>query len=778
MFWSILMALSSLIVICYGEERDCLDHSSLLGSSYWINIKCRTLDTKTKVTVKTSNDYECLSFNHTYFGFSFYYVYGSSLTNSVNFTLILAAYPESCTDRIRHVQIYYYALGGIQRTFNFSVLRPFVRWLEIKYFHMRLLESDNEKANCSNDLDVAIFQVKLKVSVSFNIGVKYDEDVCEQMFNQANIQVLRLGDVANTMIKRNVFAFRQTDAVKNLRAKISTFFLTGYGLKLDMTVFPIKVFSQTKRIILEGTLERFDSRVLISSGVEEIKIFSWGMKKFLHNNLDWLDFANNRSSKNPLKIFLNGANIKPTAKNVKKDASYHRIYDQYRAVYQLDPDYADLFKDNSSFCLFHRLIKKKLNVRLNGFMFELQGQRSCDCTLFWLFNSFMNKLEDVIFYKNLVECDRIWSDLQRDCQIKSMIARCELQTIHRILEPNGYTFVWKMKFTEFVLNTVMASAINCFAVLLNAFVVFVFRRMWASGDFRKKKLTDKSQPMWDYVYFNTFFVLLQALIFALEPLTACIEYDGIYCSPFILTRFAHAFYLFVQSYLGNVFKLMANITNTLFVFYRFGINSDRLAKFRKARPVRMIAIFLVPVLVISVITVFVNDRFNFDMLTHDEFYYLYRPRQSSPAPLLRLIFMLNMILGDAVFNLINLALDLRLLLFLRSFHQSQRKEAAETRVTKMIVLNGLFSFLFRAPEMALSILFIVYSFNPFIFPSCVFTSEPTHSACPSLFKISRLIYSFSFFENFILLFLFNAEFRAQISNSSSLSASKAKTYKT
>nr|QVK45953.1 G protein-coupled receptor [Proales similis] len=730
-------------------------------TNYWIQIVCPPLRPGSEVLVDHMHNYRCSDYNKTFFHAWFPFMFDTSLKSSINFTAILASYPIACKDKLEGVEVNYFAITGIHRTFTVSAFKQRVQSLTIQYFHMRLLESDNEKANCSNDLDVAIFKVTQPITVLFDLGVKYDEDVCEQMFNQANIRNFKLTEMVDSMIKRNVFGILKTVAVTDLRAKISTFLITGYGLKLDMTVFPIKVFSQTKGIIFEGILEKFDSKVLISSGVEEIRISSWGMKKFLHNNLDWLDFANERSSNKTLRIILNGANLRPSSETL--DYIYHRATTQYDNLYQLDPDYADLFKDNSSFCLFHRLIKKKLNVRLGGFMFEVQGQHHCDCTLFWLLKTFMNTPQDVIYYTYLVECDLLWNDLQRECDFTAMAARCELQTIHRISEPNGYTFVWKIKFTEFVLNTVMASAINCFAVLLNAFVVFVFRRMWASGDFRKKKLTDKSQPMWDYVYFNTFFVLLQALIFALEPLTACIEYDGIYCSPFILTRFAHAFYLFVQSYLGNVFKLMANITNTLFVFYRFGINSDRLAKFRKARPARMIAILLVPVLVISVITVFVNERFNWNVFIEDQFEYLSRDKykQRSLSPTLKVIYLLNMFLGSVVFTVISLSVDMRLLFFLRSFQQSNRKEEAENRVTKMIVLNGFFSFLFRMPEMAVSILYFAFTFNPLIFPACVFRAEPTHSVCPSLLKISRFFFSLSFFENFILLSLFNHEFKIQ-----------------
>nr|QVK45951.1 G protein-coupled receptor [Proales similis] len=722
-------------------------------------ISCPFISAGSKVLFEHKPSYECSSYNRTWLKAWFPFMLDTSLKNFIGFPTIFASFPSSCQENLNEVRLRIHQVTGIHRTFRCSALEKRVDYLYVEYSHIRLLESDHERANCSNDLGVSIFDTEIPVKLIFDYGVKYDEEICEQMFNKANIESIQLSEIVDSVIKRNVFGIQQTDAVKDLNSNVGILFLLGYGLKLENKTFPIKVFSKTTLLRLKGTLERVDPRILVSSNLVKIEIFSWHMKKFLHNNLDWLDFANERSSNETLRVILNGANLSPSPEIGLQ--FYHRYTDQYDQLYQLDPDYADLFKDNSSFCLFYRLKQKNLNVRLNGFMFEIGALHHCDCTLYWLHLTFINSPEDVLYYTHLVECRRHSTALQRECDIPAMAARCDLQTIQPISEPNGYTFVWKIKLTEFVLTTVMASAINCFAVLLNLFVILVFGRMWASEEFRKKKLTDKNQPLWDYVYFNVYFVLFQALIFALEPLTACIEYNGIYCSPLMLTRFAQAFYLFVQSYLGNVLKLMTNVTSTLFVIYRFGINSDRLAKFREASPVRMIAILLVPALAISFITVFVNERFDYKVFGENLFNYLFRERYlyRLPSPILKFVYLLNILLGSVVFPLINLTIDMRLLCFLRSFHRSFRKEEAENRVTKMIVLNGLFSFLFRMPEMAVSTLFLAYTFKPLLFPACAFAEEPVYSACPSLLKISRFFYTFTFFENFILLFLYNPEFK-------------------
>nr|QVK45957.1 G protein-coupled receptor [Proales similis] len=760
----VLILFLSLAGISCGLEQYCISYSNKDQLPCKIQIKCpKNIDFGEKqLQLRHLSDYECCSriATHLVF-FNFYLPFDSktSLKRSINLSSALTGYPLACLNKKKYFNMRYYGLSGIHKEYKVVTLgsngKNSVIFTSLRF---KLMENDREMAVCSRDLNTSVFQSSEKIDLNLNAEVKLYEDTCIRMFTNASISELTMDGIADSLVKRNLFGIGGADAVQDLSCFIGSVFFKGYQVAMTERSFPTKVFSQTSLMQIRGTINRFEARILCSSNLNEIDLSVTGLRKFLHNNPNWLDFANERSTNKTLGLSLNQYGARPTE---SKAAGFNkRFHLQYDNLYEIE-EKLSLFEDNSSFCIFYQFKRKNLNVRIYGLLLEEQGQQSCDCTLFWLLNTYMNTPSYTLYYGYMTACESRRQELEKECDFDAMGARCQIQTIEPVTEPNSYSYVWNLKLAEYVLNTIMASALNSVAVLVNLFVILVFRSMRSSEEFRKKKLTDKNQPLWDYVYFNTFFVLLQALIFALEPLTACIEYDGIYCSPFILTYFGKAFYLFVQSYLANVLKIMANVTNTLFVLYRYGINKDRLAKFRKRSPLKIVMICMCPALSISIITLFVNERFDMDLLNKDEFVYLSRVNYlndfSNPA--LEGAYLINKLLGCVVFIVFNLFIDLRLLLFLRTLQQARRKEEAEARITKMIVLNGLFSFLFRMPEMVASLLFVLFTFYPLIFPACILSLEPTHSACPSLSKISQFFYSFSFYENCLLLVIFNPEFK-------------------
>nr|QVK45958.1 G protein-coupled receptor [Proales similis] len=761
----LILILTLIEAICRAEASvQCSSDSNRLYSQCYIIMKCPQIEagreSQLEIQHKNKNTQECCDNSEVDFSFNFPFMFDTNLRDSVNYSSIYASYPANCVKNKKTISANYYAINAIDIRYKVEALGSNIIQIKIRYGLFQLVDG-KRPVECSKDLNVSTFRSDNEFDLVINIGIKYTQDTCDQLFNQANLNHFTMTELVDSMIKRNIFAFEEARAIKDLNSSIKYLDLYGYGIRLDRQTFPSRVFGKTTQILIEGVVEKFQSEIFNSSSLRKLDFYITSLRRFLHNNVDWLDLANHRLTDKPLKVFLNGAKGKPNPANIR-DGIINRLRSQYDNLYQLDPE-DHLFDDNASFCIFYRVKELNLNVQLKGLIFERQGQHSCGCTLFWLWKSFLRNQFDFFYYQDLIECERRSNELERECDLEKMASNCHLKTVQPITDENGYTFIWKLKIAEFILNTVTASAVNCLAVLLNVHVVIVFRRMMSSSEFRKKKLTDKNQPMWSYIYYNTYFVLLQALVFAMEPLTACIEYKGIYCSPLMLTRFAQAFYLFVQSLAGNSLKLMANVTNSLFVLYRFGVNTDSLARLRSSRPLKVVLCCIPAALALSTIILFMNERFDLSVFEDDLLDYLLRDKFKNrrPSTVLQVFYLINMLLGNMVFTLFNLAIDIRLLCFLRSFQAERRKEGVEKRVTKMIVLNGLFAFLFRMPEIAVSISYVVFTFEPLLFPECSLNWEPNHSACPSLMKISRFFYSFTFFENYILLMLFNPDFKKQ-----------------
>nr|QVK45947.1 G protein-coupled receptor [Proales similis] len=701
----------------------------------------------------------CSSVRRVGYLFQNYFIIDSVLDDSVSFFPFFESVPIDCQQKDKLLTIDLAAITGIQRSFKVTALAPGYKEITLIASNLRMMENEIDKADCSKNLNASIFQTDQTLDLTFAIGLRYDQDTCDQLFHMAKISYFEMYDLVDSMIKRNIFGVERTSAVEDLQSNIETVIFRGYALALNQKSFPVRVFGKASRLTVKGTIKQFQGQILRGSELNKIKLKISGVRKFLHNNLDWLDYTDERSTNKTLRVFLDGKEENGWNSNNEYDT-----YDEMRIknyLYQIDSEMTVF--ETQTFCQFYRLKQKNLNLEIYGKVFQNQAERICDCALLWLLKSYKSNPDYLYFRGAFKECSRHQDELEKSCDFEAMASRCLFDSIEPITESSGYSFVWTVKFTHFVLNTVMTSSLSCLAFALNLFVVYVFHRLRSSEQFRKKKLTDKNQSLWTYVYYNAIFVSLQALIFAFEPLTACIQNDGIYCSPLILTHFGQGFYLFVQSYLGNALRLIANVTNSLFVLYRFGMNADRLAKLRKAKPKKVVFICMLPVLLISVITLFVNERFDLKVFNGDKFHYILRGIRDHQLPTLtlKIIFLTNMILGNIVFNLLNVIVDLRLLIFLRNLKNASRKEEAEARVTKMIVFNGVFSFLFRTPEMAFSISYLVFTFNPLLFPSCELTRDITLSACPSLAKISQFFFSFSFFENFILLYLFNPEFNQQ-----------------
>nr|QVK45948.1 G protein-coupled receptor [Proales similis] len=738
-------------------ETYCISECKKHGSQCNIEIKCDPNRPREINSTRLIGEVCCSSARRVAFSIKSSLMINSILDDKISFYPIFNDFPIDCQKKNKLFVIAVATITGIHRSFKVAAFAPGHKQITMLVTRLSMMENEQERVDCSKNLNASVFASDEVLDIIFSLGVKYEEDTCEQLFHMAKISFLKMYSLADSMIKRNIFGIAKTSGIKDLRSDIGIVTLKGFAIALNENSFPMTIFSQTRLLVVQGVLKRFQAEILIGSRMNKIILEISSVRKFLHDNLYWLDFTNHRLSRMKLSIDLYGR--KQKLNKFKNDEEFYSESQPYEYLYQIDGE-TTVF-DNTTFCIIYRFYRKNLNLEIYGQVFRNQAKTTCDCALFWILKTYNPDYLD--FDGASEECGRRHQELDKSCDFDAMAARCNLKTIEPIAGAQGYSFVLPIKFTHFVLNTVMTSSLSCVAFALNLFVVYVFHRMRSSEQFRKKKLTDKNQSLWTYVYYNAIFVSLQALIFAFEPLTACIQNDGIYCSPLILTHLGQGFYLFVQSYLGNALRLIANVTNSLFVLYRFGMNADRLAKLRKAKPKKVVFICMLPVLLISVITLFVNERFDLKVLNDDPFNYLFRDiyEHELPTLTLKIIFLTNMILGNIVFNLLNVIVDLRLLIFLRTLKSASRKEEVEARVTKMIVLNGVFSFLFRTPEMAFSISYLVFTFNPLLFPSCELTRDITLSACPSLAKISQFFFSFSFFENFILLYLFNPEFNQQ-----------------
>nr|QVK45971.1 G protein-coupled receptor [Proales similis] len=414
----------------------------------------------------------------------------------------------------------------------------------------------------------------------------------------------------------------------------------------------------------------------------------------------------------------------------------------YGSNYLSDLDEKDYMLRDENFCLFYQLHARGLNVKFKKSGLEEKASKSCDCMLFWMLENLYERSESFEYGDpNDIEdeCSRRRNEMQKTCNFSQMATNCEFDEIKPYGDPPIYSMVLSTKYVEYLFSVIFGPVINVLAFVANLLVILTFRSIKRSPQYRKGKLADKNRRMWDYVILNSVFNLILSILFAFGPITSCIEYNGVYCTPFYFTRFSQYYYLFVESYLSNAMRLMSNVTNCMFVLYRYGANLEKLERLRKWKPKRVLGITLIGCLIISLIKLWVNGRLTLNALEEGIYYRLVG---SNTAPFeaswfLKLINFLNMLLVNVIPNLINISIDWRLLLFLRQRSKKKcRKEAAESKITKIIILNGIFTFIFRSPEILTSIGMVMYELNNETFKSCLLSFDSLHSMCTIMFNIS------------------------------------------
>nr|QVK45916.1 G protein-coupled receptor [Proales similis] len=651
-------------------------------------------------------------------------------------------------------ELYVYLLGGRGLSVDLKI-PSFSAQTKISFlanlFDFRLLYNNGTEVRESSvgQLDTSPFSNQHPIYVALFRGTRYHLNTCPLIFNSAFISFLHVLELAASTVKYNMLGFESTK--RALNCTVNRLRLNGYGLKFDSVVFPIAVFEKTKIVFLGGMIDSFEAVTLRESVIEVIVLAVSRLRRFFHNNPNWLNEVNSRGTNRPFIVEIEEA---------EKVRSNFEGEDQKGYIAWIETKDVDAL-DDSSFCIFNQIEQYSLNVLFFGKLIESRANESCSCLLFWIVTKYHLQIRG-----KTVTCTNA-DQLSGQCDFNNMSRRCSIETIEPLNYRTIYDVILDLEYFKYLADVWLVPATSLLGIIANYLVIRTFSRIKRSPEYRRNKLTDKSRYMWEYTYYNSWFLLLHGLVLACTPLGSCIEPNGVYCSAFISSSLFRPFYLFVETFLGNTFRLAANMSNTLSVLYRFGLNTDKLARFRQLRPKIPLACLCILSLSVSVITLFANEKFPLQKLSKNPLSYLIEiefPVLKANL-ILKSLYLLNTFLVTILFTLLNMFIDLCLLSLLRSLSTQRPKEEAEKRITKMVILNGLFSFCFRLPEMASAILLIIFTFDRQTIPVCIIANSHYHSLCPILFSISHFLLTISYLENLVLLYFFNHTFRRYFESS-------------
>nr|QVK46030.1 G protein-coupled receptor [Proales similis] len=280
--------------------------------------------------------------------------------------------------------------------------------------------------------------------------------------------------------------------------------------------------------------------------------------------------------------------------------------------------------------------------------------------------------------------------------------------------------------------------------------------------------------MFKYLYYSCYFNLLGSMLAASDFLTDCVRYNGIYCSPFILSDSARAYYLFGVNYLGQATKTASNLCFLCFAAYRYSFNLNKWQRLRSTRPKRMLFIFII-VSLLAMSRIPYNERFSLlTLISLNHFLYFMSAEGAvsvvwtSLMPTLSAISIADRLLQDVVMVLICVILDLLLLRFVKAANnqassvKKTKKLGAERKLTAMVVLNLISVSIFRTPGLIVT---LVIALSQFEIGSqnfkilCGHQIAHVDDICSPLYQISQFFFSLTYFENFFVFYFFNDSFK-------------------
>nr|QVK45980.1 G protein-coupled receptor [Proales similis] len=669
------------------------------------------------------------------------------------------------------------------RYFYIFLRMPVLQVVYIQYSSLTLEFNGSISLPCELSVLTKLINRPLKRKflghIKFFKSVRYQENTCAAMFYSAAIHALEFFGVVDSLIEQNKIGFQDLmdrDRPANLAHQIDKFELRElYRTRLTSKIFTKQMMNTElpmKRIAVEGIVTEAEPSLFRHVRAINYSLNILNLREFVQRNLKWAEGI--RTENASITIILSQTH----------NAQHSGLPSKLELINIYD------FRDED-FCLFKHYPVENEAIR---FLIKNEKQMEITCTAAFLIQNSFKSLANDSEYWNLIEALKKinFTQLVQECNFEQFKQNCNstlLQPIEQFW--SIFDLLFPIELVKFIFAVVLHPIACLIGVALNLLSAWVIERMNKQEKKGKtqgqRKAADRQEKLFAYFSFNALFSAGFCLVSAPELLTRCVRFNGIYCSPFIATSWVRVYYLAGIVLVGNICKLVANMTQCSFTLYRYLINTDDgkskwRSKFLKARPRNVAAVFLVIAIILTVPQLFFNEGFTiksvtsllgFDMFLYD--HHDLRYFESSLA--LVSIYVLNLLFNEVVSTCFNLVADLKLLSFVRSVARNQKhlgsveskeKEEVEKRLSKMIIFNGILSILFKTPEMVASLvktsefLSNIHQDKEVQVSWCMFAYSYFDSICLNLLSIGQALALFSFSVNFVLFLFFNSMFRRHL----------------
>ena len=539
----------------------------------------------------------------------------------------------------------------------------------------------------------------------------FQENLCPLVFQNAFIDRIFFRGLIKSFYKTNVLSFSRENLTQGINSKIRAIILySAYNIDLDLNFLNPSVFEHLTEIFAMDQIGSIEANLFVNlKQVFNLELEARYTKRLMHKGIDWI----NRWNRGIVKVDFNDS------QSISDYFSY-RTYIKIRFFeYQ---KVSDVFPDED-FCIYKDYPFEQLVILHQRNTLSAGSIRTdFSCTFQWLIQYYPTIVK---FYPN----DYYYWDWESRTAINATVnqlnhskTHCDFKRLHSLCERSNYQIkdvldesdIYNIGKKTTVIVSILSYIICLFGIVTNAIVVWIISSEKTADVFKDIKL-------YSYLRLNSIFNILILVIELLSWISECSNtYDAL--CPEIRKYIPVQFFKIVfKEGLVTTLRFMCNFVYLAFSLSRISlIGKDHALLVEFISNVSVLRYTILTSLISAGLSVVKGFRYkvNYD---HSELSYPIRVELDISNDLTSSkdgFFIANSIcdlFNYVVFVFIHVSIDIYMVVRLRrtlneklmklkdqinaSKFQSKLKENDDSvnKAIKMVVLNTIFSVLFKMP---------------------------------------------------------------------------------
>ena len=617
--------------------------------------------------------------------------------------------------------------------------------------------------------------------------VKLSGQTCPFVFGNLKIQLFAIEKLSSSFIYTNMLGFYDKKNNKSFdNLKLMQFTARLFHVNLKQTLFNEIVFGNLSILDLYGQINSIQNDLFkYLNSLKILRIHTQNARSLLTNNNKWFEYLNFKVNlesnefvnmyKNLDKMFI--LSIVQTFTNLtyynypEEDFCYFKNFPHKQFVLtSLKPNYKTSFSCTEIYLIqYSYFLREEIDYYLNG---------TSDFSYFM--ENFFNK--NVSNYVNLPI-----SLLKEKCDFEKRLKNCNIETIESKKYWDMIDWYETSEYTYLAFLLYVNPLFAFFCILINLTSVAVLK-----SKYLKKEIQN------NYNYFNLHSIsnAIFILLIPFELITNCV-FSEFFCSEFFDSFIVHYLDKIILKLLNNSFKTFSNVSYLAFILIRYinvtNTKNKHLKRFKNIKFRNFIVItFILSLIVNSYIF------FEYEFVSRDKLYSKLNDLDSikpfdnfktdiahKEFIILNFFQYLKLIVSDLLFFLLSIMIDITLVIFIQKNINKMRvaslgittraislelKKKSKSRLTAMVILNGINFLLLRFPLAIIDFYGLIFSYNendsnviqfkPDIFS---FVICRIFLFCQDLQKIFTTLYFISFFVQFFIFFKLDKNFKQGLS---------------